>query len=403
MSAANIDTLMDLWALSMADLEGTSSAPFTSHSHMHTIINASLHGDVHWQCLATLAAVLCNRSFHSSVVGWVEDFLSDCKVCLKFNSYIAEERGQPIGVPQGSPLSPILLALYTSPLLELSSSWTGSTLGMYVNDGLIFCCSPSWVDVVVGLTAHYLECVEWLQCSGLATKPAKTECLFFQWPGEWQPAPWLELLHLMDPVWNVEFVVNTAPLVQYLGFFIHFKQDWEPHMCIMCNWAQASLRALSVCGNTERGLCLANWHLVYNAMCLPVLSYGCQLWWTSPKWKCLLNMLQVVQNEGVKVLMGAFWTTPHASLHAFAHVLPFHIFVDKLISCSVVCLYNQLCLSQLLRQLGSGWRQPLPGDLPLPQFQAGRTLRHWKSVSRLIHFRFTRYTRSCHQVSLSKR
>ncbi len=71
---------------------------------------------------ARLAAVLRNCGFHSSLVDWVEDFLRDRKVRLKFNSYIAEERDQLVRVPQGSPLSPILSALYTSPLLELSSS-----------------------------------------------------------------------------------------------------------------------------------------------------------------------------------------------------------------------------------------------------------------------------------------
>ncbi len=129
----------------------------------------------------------------------------------------------------------------------------------------------------------------------------------------------------------------------------------------------------------DRGLCLANWRLVYNAVCLPVLSYGCQLWWPSPKCKRLLNMLQVVQNEGVKVLTGAFWTAPRASLHAFVRVLPFHIFVDKLISRSAVRLYNQPRSSQLLHRLGPGWRQPLPVDLPLPHFQVGLALRVQKS------------------------
>lgn len=50
-SAANIDTLLDIWARSSA--EANKPAPFETHEHMHATIDASLLGDVPWQCLVT--------------------------------------------------------------------------------------------------------------------------------------------------------------------------------------------------------------------------------------------------------------------------------------------------------------------------------------------------------------
>ena len=46
----------------------------------------------------------------------------------------------------------------------------------------------------------------------------------------------------------------------------------------MCNRARATLKALQILGNSVRGLDQARWRLAYNAICLPVLTYGCQLW-----------------------------------------------------------------------------------------------------------------------------
>jgi hypothetical protein len=60
----------------------------------------------------------------------------------------------------------------------------------------------------------------------------------------------------------------------------------------MCNRARASIKALQVLGNTIRGLSMANWRLVLNAVCLPVLAYGSQLWYLSGASKGHIQMTQ---------------------------------------------------------------------------------------------------------------
>jgi hypothetical protein len=97
---------------------------------------------------------------------------------------IAKERGQPIGVPQGSPLSPVFSITYTSSLLAKMRQWNNSSLGMYVDDSIIFACAEEWEDVEKLLRARYMVCEEWLQCSGLAIEPDKMELLLFQKPYE---------------------------------------------------------------------------------------------------------------------------------------------------------------------------------------------------------------------------
>ena len=60
--------------------------------------------------------------------------------------------------------------------------WNNSSLGMYVDDGLLFACAEEWADVTTLLRAQYSVCEEWLRRSGLAIEPDKTELLFFQKP-----------------------------------------------------------------------------------------------------------------------------------------------------------------------------------------------------------------------------
>jgi hypothetical protein len=51
LSAPNIDTLLEIWAESLAESGG--SAPFSSHEEMYDTIDSSKLGDIPWQCLLT--------------------------------------------------------------------------------------------------------------------------------------------------------------------------------------------------------------------------------------------------------------------------------------------------------------------------------------------------------------
>ena len=64
-----------------------------------------------------MSAILANMGFGGDFVKWTEAFLAGQKVCLHFNNITSAKQEQPVGVPQGSPLSPVFLIAYTSPLL----------------------------------------------------------------------------------------------------------------------------------------------------------------------------------------------------------------------------------------------------------------------------------------------
>jgi retron-type reverse transcriptase len=84
---------------------------------------------------ARLAAQLHNMGFAEDLVAWAASFLADRRIKLKFNEILSEDRLQPVGVPQGSPLSPVLSIAYTAPLLGKMANWNNSSLGMYIDDG----------------------------------------------------------------------------------------------------------------------------------------------------------------------------------------------------------------------------------------------------------------------------
>jgi hypothetical protein len=313
-----------------------------------------------------MTAILENLGYPPELVHWSEAFLRDRKVRLAFNNIIAEERGQPIGVPQGSPLSPVYSITYTLSLLAMMKGWNNSSLGMYVDDGILFACAEDWRDVTRILTARYTVCEEWLRHSGLAIEPDKTELLFFQKPYERNAVPAPTWLILPDPTIQSYYVVLLVENLRYLGFFINRRLKWEHHVRIMCNRARASIKALQVLGNSIRGLSMANWRLVLNAVCLPVLAYGSQLWYLTGAAKGLINMVQRVQNDMVKQVTGVFRMAPRGVLLHITCMMPMKYYIEKLTYTSALRLYRLPQASQLLRRLGPDWYVPSQGDLPLP-------------------------------------
>ena len=200
--------------------------------------------------------------------------------------------------------------------------------------------------------------------SGSSAEPAKTELIYFRPPRVRRDPP-PDRLYLMDQAAHTYYRVSPKPVVRYLGFFLHFCLNWEPHVTIMCNRARASLKALQVLGNTHRGLSMANWRLVFNAVCLLVLLYGCQLWATLRKYRSLCARAQLVFNEGICLISGAFRTAPREPLHVLTQVLPARHFFDKLTHTSALCLTHMPVMSKLLARLGPDWQCAPGGGAPL--------------------------------------
>jgi len=165
---------------------------------------------------------------------------------------------------------------------------------------------------------------------------------------------------------HTSYKVMAVHRLKYLGFFIEHKFNWDHHVNTMCNWTRATIKALQLLGNLVRSLDFAQWRLAYNAICLPVLTYGCQLWYTG-KQKGLVDKLQKVQNEGVKLLAGAFKSTPREVLHQLFNILPISLRLCMLTNNTTLRLYRLQPTSQLLIRLGGAWSGNTPEPTSMPK------------------------------------
>ena len=86
--------------------------------------------------------VLHNRLIHNMkrrkvpdfIVRWVENFLQNRRTRLKFNGVESKPIYTNVGVPQGSPISPILDMFYNADLLEIPGERSGVLSLGFIDD-----------------------------------------------------------------------------------------------------------------------------------------------------------------------------------------------------------------------------------------------------------------------------
>jgi hypothetical protein len=86
---------------------------------------------------------LRNLGFPPNICAWTLSFLTSCMASLNFGTYTSDPFSITNGTLQGSPLSPVLSAIYTASLLEASNSWTFCDLTLYVDNGAIYATSAT--------------------------------------------------------------------------------------------------------------------------------------------------------------------------------------------------------------------------------------------------------------------
>ena len=131
-----------------------------------------------------LIKIFTDLGFAPELVKWCRSFLKDHTVRLKFNGKISDPFEYIVGMPQGSPVSPVPSTVYTSPLLYKMKNWNKSLLGIYIDNGVIFACGQSWDNVETSMCDNYSECVQWLTRAGLNIEPDKSELIFFKMRGK---------------------------------------------------------------------------------------------------------------------------------------------------------------------------------------------------------------------------
>ena len=236
--------------------------------------------------------------------------------------------------PQGSPLSPILTAMYTANLLELTKTWSLRDLTMYIDDGAIYATSATIKGALNSVKEGYTQTLDWLFRNGLTADPDKCELMTFTHnrtrPDKTRMSP--PEITYVDPTHGQQHLKPSKDPIRYLGIYIDQKLNWDHHTTVMANRGKSTIRGINILGNSVRGIDILSWRRVYNALVVPVMTYGVQVWYTGRNQKGRVKKFELVQTEAQRKMLGVFKTTPVEPLNNLTGIPPIPYLFDKLLN-----------------------------------------------------------------------
>ena len=181
-----------------------------------------------------------------------------------------------VEVGQESTLSPILSALYLSPLLyileiHLKTLNISVSLILFIDNSLIIAQNKS-IDISNShLFCSYNVLFSLLTKFGLIIKHSKTEIFHFNRSQGMFNLPPLDLSPIGGPI------LFPKSSWKYLGFIFDWKLTFHQHINFYLNKAISTVKYMRLLGNSSRDINPNQKHLLYRYYILPIALYRFQL------------------------------------------------------------------------------------------------------------------------------
>ena len=204
-----------------------------------------------------------------SLLAWIRSFLNQRKLRLSFNGEIEEFSKVETGIPQGSPVSPILFLIYIRELFPERLK-RQITFFSYIDDISLTTSSTSWKTNISILEKGIETLTRLGENNAVEFDLLKTELIHFSKEKKAQ------ISTLKLPSGDI---IGPKKLVRWLGVFFDPLLTFKEHVSIRVSQARSAFYRLSRLANIERGLSPHAVRQLYLACVNSVLDYACEIYW----------------------------------------------------------------------------------------------------------------------------
>ena len=232
------------------------------------------------------------------------------------------------GTPQGGVLSPLLWLLVVDELLSSAVAKTVRIVA-YADDIALLVSGkfPSTLSEI--LESALGELGRWAERGGLRINPSKTELVLFTRRRKVEDFRRPRVKGTM---------LSLSTEVKYLGIVLDSKLDWRRNTEARVGKALTAFYSCRRMFGTRWGMRPGMVHWLYVAVILPILTYGCLVWWGTGATKRSLQTLTRVQRLACVGVTGALRSTPTAGMEVALHLLPLDLHLRGLAARSAIRL-----------------------------------------------------------------
>jgi len=272
-----------------------------------------------------LASKLRKMGLHEVYVRWVENFMTDRTMSIAMDG----EEGEPIpvdtGLPQGSPVSPVLFLLYIADLGKEVETENPDTVGLsFVDDITWIETGKTAKEVARKLQKRACETLRWADSNAVQIEADKTEAVFFSRKRN-QILKAREISVQVGPQ-SVKF---NHEATRWLGVYLDSHLTFKRHREIWTTKARAAQRRLQrICG--PAGVTPGAAAKIQTACIQSIALYGVEAWTSTDEYgPSAIQPMQRIINEQARRATGMLKSTPEGALMAASGMTPAEAVINK--------------------------------------------------------------------------
>ena len=258
-----------------------------------SLISFDVKGAYNGVCKERLLQRMKARGISEELCRWVEAFCSNRSASIQVNGQTSESQRLPqAGLPQGSPLSPVLF-LFNADLVQRRINANGGAIA-FVDDFNAWVTGPTAQSNREGIEAIINSALEWERRSGATFEADKTAIIHFtrrDYKTDSQP-------FLVKGL-----TVYPKEHVKVLGVVMDAKLKYREHL------ARAASKGLEAVLELKRlkGLSPATTRQLFTATVASVVDYASNVWMHECRYKPAIPINRV-QKIGAQAIVGTFMT-----------------------------------------------------------------------------------------------
>lgn len=254
-----------------------------------------------------LFKILLDLRLPPALISWIASFLDHRMLRVAFDNQIQDFSRVQSGVPQGSPISPILFLIYIRDLFKSKNvKWIS-----YVDDICLTTASKSIARNIRLLEREAEALVQLAKTSNIAFDLDKTELLHWEQTKASKKAP------LTLPNGDI---VQPKPLVKWLGIYFDANCNFKHHVKVKVAKAKNTFQRVARLASLERGLSPHALRQLYIACVTSIADYGAIVWWNNQA--SFVTQLQRLQNLALRKILGVFKSAPICPMEVEAALPP---------------------------------------------------------------------------------